>query len=219
MFKNLTLNQKEDRFIELINYAKKINNKILRNVCISILNDYKKDLFCRGAGNDGVEMNSCVKTHQCFDGGLLDHICNVTKISYSIGINYKEQVDMDLILFGAILHDIGKIKIFDKFDENNKVKSNLNYSYLLVDHLYIGQRIVEEYLNKEGISEKFKYQALHIIATHMDTMEKHMAEAYIVSYADSIDADIENIISYPRNAINPVYNQYYYESDNSDKYE
>lgn len=38
----------------------------------------------------------------------------------------------------------------------------------------------------------------------MDTMEKHMAEAYIVSYIDSIDADIENIISYPRNSINPI---------------
>lgn len=31
-----------------------------------------------------------------------------------------------------------------------------------------------------------------------------MAEAYIVSYIDYIDADIENIISYPRNSINPI---------------
>lgn len=119
----------------------------------------------------------------------------------------------------AILHDIGKVKIFDKYNENNEIKSNLNYSYLLVDHLYIGEKIVEEYLNKEKISEKFKYQALHIIATHMDTMEKHMAEAYIVSYADSIDAYIENIISYPRNAFNPLNNEYYYESENPTKYE
>ena len=124
---------------------------------------------------------------------------------------------MDLILFGAILHDIGKTKIFDKWNDTSEIKSNLNYSYLLVDHVYIGEKIVEEYLNKENISEKFKYQALHIIATHMDTMNKCMAEAYIVSYADSIDADVENIISYPRNAINPVYNQYYYESENPNK--
>lgn len=217
MFKNLTEEQKEEKFNGLINYAKKINNNSLRNACINILNDYKQELFHRGAGHDGIEMNKYNRTHQCFDGGLLDHLYNVTKNAYDIGLNYKEKVDMDLILFGAILHDIGKVKIFDKWNENGEIKSNLNYSYLLVDHVYIGEKIVEEYLDKEDISEKFKYQALHIIATHMDTMDKHMAEAYIVSYADSIDADIENIISYPRNAINPVYNEYYYESENPDK--
>ncbi|MBD9105391.1 HD domain-containing protein [bacterium] len=217
MFENLTEEQKEEKFNGLINYAKKINNNSLRNACINILNDYKQELFHRGAGHDGIEMNKYNRTHQCFDGGLLDHLYNVTKNAYDIGLNYKEKVDIDLILFGAILHDIGKVKIFDKWNENGEIKSNLNYSYLLVDHVYIGEKIVEEYLDKEDISEKFKYQALHIIATHMDTMDKHMAEAYIVSYADSIDADIENIISYPRNAINPVYNEYYYESENPDK--
>lgn len=217
MFKNLTENEKEERFEGLIKYAEKIENDILRKVCIQILNDYKEDLFCRGAGHDGIEMNKYNRTHQCFDGGLLDHLYNVTRNAYNIGINYKEDIDIDLVLFGAILHDIGKTKIFDKWNENSEVKSNLNYKYLLVDHVYIGEKIVEEYLDRENISEKFKYQALHIIATHMDTLNKHMAEAYIVSYADSIDADVENIISYPRNEINPLYNKYYYKSENPSK--
>lgn len=214
MFKNLTENEKEERFLGLIKYAEKISNDILKRVCIQILNDYKEELFCRGAGHDGIEMNKYNRTHQCFDGGLLDHLYNVTRNAYNIGINYKEDIDIDLVLFGAILHDIGKTKIFDKWNENSEVKSNLNYKYLLVDHVYIGKKIVEEYLDRENISEKFKYQALHIIATHMDTLNKHMAEAYIVSYADSIDADVENIISYPRNEINPLYNKYYYKSEN-----
>lgn len=219
MFKNLTQSQKEERFNGIVDYATKINNENLRNVCIKILNDYKEDLFCRGGSHDGIEMNKCNRHHQAFDGGLLDHIYKVTKMSYEISLNYVGQVDIDLVLFGAILHDIGKTKILDKWDENNEIKSNLNYSYLLVDHVYIGEKIVEEYLDKEEIPEKLKYQALHIIATHMDTMNKHMAEAYIVSYADSIDAGVENIISYPRNNINPLYNSYYYESENPNKYD
>lgn len=81
------------------------------------------------------------------------------------------------------------------------------------------KQIAEKYLDEEKISEKLKYQALHIIATHMDTMDKHMAEAYIVSYADSIDAIVENIISYPRNAINPLTKEYMYESENNTKLE
>lgn len=66
------------------------------------------------------------------------------------------------------------------------------------------EKEAEKYLDEEEIFEKLKYQALHIIATNMDTMDKHMAEAYIISYADSIDADVENIICYPRNAVNPI---------------
>lgn len=214
MFQNLSEKEKEDTFLGLLDYAEKIKNNSLKKVCIQILKDYKEALFCRGAGHDGIEGQPFARTHQCFDGGLLDHLYHVAKHAYQIGLTYQEKVDMDLILFGAILHDIGKVKIFDKWNEEGNIKSNLNYSYLLVDHVYIGQRIIEEYLNKENFSEKFKYQILHIIATHMDTMEKHMAEAYIVSYADSIDADVENIISYPRNSINPVCQKYYYESDN-----
>lgn len=214
MFINLNEEEKENKFQELISFAEKIKNNALKNTCMNILKDYKEKLFVRGAGHDGIENIKYNRTHQCFDGGLLDHMLNVTKNAYNIGSIYDKNVDMDLIIFGAILHDIGKTKIFDEWNENNDIKSNLNYSYLLVDHVYLGENIVEQYLNREEISEKLKYQALHIIGTHMDTMDKHMAEAYIVSYADSIDADIENIISYPRNAINPILKSYMYESVN-----
>lgn len=214
MFINLSEEEKENKFQELISFAEKIKNNALKNTCMNILKDYKEKLFVRGAGHDGIEGIKYNRTHQCFDGGLLDHMLNVTKNAYNIGSIYDKNVDMDLIIFGAILHDIGKTKIFDEWDENNDIKSNLNYSYLLVDHVYLGENIVEQYLNREEIPEKLKYQALHIIGTHMDTMDKHMAESYIVSYADSIDADIENIISYPRNAINPILKSYMYESVN-----
>lgn len=214
MFANLNEEEKEKRFDGLVQYASKIRNQDLRTVCTKILMDYKDKLFCRGAGHDGIEGVKCMRTHQCFDGGLLDHVYNVTKLAYAIGLNYQEHIDMDLALAGAILHDIGKTKIFDEWNENGEVKSNLDYSYLLVGHLYIGEKIVEEYLDEAKIPEKFKYQILHVIATHMDTMDKCMAEAYIVSYADSIDADVENIISYPRNTVNPLYGKYFYESAN-----
>ncbi len=217
MFINLTEKEKEGKYAELIEYANKIKNAALKNACLKILNDYKSELFVRGAGHDGIEHIKYEKTHQCFDGGLLDHTLNVTKNAYNIASIYTDKVDMDLVIFGAILHDIGKTKIFDKWNENSEIKSNLNYSYLLVDHVYLGEQIAEKYLDEEEISEKLKYQALHIIATHMDTMDKHMAEAYIVSYADSIDADVENIICYPRNAVNPIIKKYMYESENNAK--
>lgn len=59
--------------------------------------------------------------------------------SYNIAKVYENEIDIDLVLFGAILHDLGKVKIFDEWNEKAKVKGNLNFRYLLVDHCYIGQ--------------------------------------------------------------------------------
>ncbi len=215
MFKNLSEKQKEEKFELLLSYANKIRNEKLKKVCFRILNDYKLDILCRSAGHDGiVGIPAGKRSHQNFDGGLIDHILNVVTHSYNIAKVYKDEIDIDLVLFGAILHDIGKVKIFDEWNEKATVKGNLNFRYLLVDHCYIGQQICERYLDEEKVDEKLKYQALHIIATHMDTMEKHMTECYIVSYADSIDADVMNCLSYPRNAINPITKNYIYKSEN-----
>ncbi len=215
MFENLTKEVKAAKFAKLLDYANKITNPKLNHACVRILKDYQADLLCRSAGHDGIEgIPAGVRTHQNFDGGLIDHILNVVTHSYNMALVYQGDIDMDLVLFGAILHDIGKVKIFDAWNEKGKVKGNLNYSYLLVDHCYLGQQICEKYLDEENVDEKLKYQALHIIATHMDTMEKHMAESYIVSYADSVDADVLNCISYPRNAVNPIMKTYIYKSDN-----
>ena len=55
MFINLTEKEKEGKYAELIEYANKIKNEALKNACLKILNDYKSELFVRGAGHDGIE--------------------------------------------------------------------------------------------------------------------------------------------------------------------
>lgn len=213
MFINLTENKKEELYMEIIDYANKIKNEMLKKVCLDILNDFKNEFVNCPAGHASIEGKKNDRTHQCFDGGLLHHSLNVTKNAYNIGKLYENDIDMDLIIFGAALHDIGKTKMFDVWNNESIINGNLDYRYQLVDHVYLGEKIIEEYLDKTTISKKYKYQVMHIISTHMDKMTKHMAEAYIVSYADSIDADIENLISYPRNDFNPIYGNFIYKSE------
>ncbi len=94
MFKNLTKQEKEEKFAQLLEYADKINNKKLNKVCVNILNDYKSEILCRCAGHDGVEnISAGIRTHQNFNGGLIDHVLNVVIHSYNIALVYKKAKD------------------------------------------------------------------------------------------------------------------------------
>lgn len=218
-FKDMTLEEKDEAFEELMKYSKKVNNEHLKRVCIEILKDNKDKLYTRPAGHNSLMGDIAPRTHHCYEGGLMVHLLGVTRISDYLVDTYKE-VSRDLVLCGALLHDIGKVAIFDKYIKCGEIHGNLNEKYLLVDHMYIGMNLVDKYIestktevDKElWISERTKYQLLHIINSHMDTVTKHMAEAYIVSYADSIDAYMSNLLGYKRDAKNETSDTWIFES-------
>ena len=53
--------------------------------------------------------------HHSYLGGLLEHTCSVCEMSRAVAEHYPE-LDGDLLLAGAFLHDIGKIREL-KFDK------------------------------------------------------------------------------------------------------
>lgn len=92
----------EEIFKKCIEYSNKIRNINLRDCCQKILIDYKKKLIRKPATTG---------SHHYFEGGLLYHIYCVTKNAITIIELYpKLNVDSDLVIFGALLHDIGKTK-------------------------------------------------------------------------------------------------------------
>lgn len=75
----------------------------------------------------------------------------------------------------------------------------------MVGHSYAGTHIVENYLTKYNLDDQFKYQALHMIGSHMKDygecgtlISQKMLEVLIISYADSIDATLDTM----KNGIN-----------------
>ena len=50
-----------------------------------------------------------VKNHHAYPGGLLEHVVNLMEIAGRIADRYPA-IDPDLLLFGAFLHDMGKIE-------------------------------------------------------------------------------------------------------------
>lgn len=190
---NMTQEELENIYTECFNYANKIKNSDLRNCCLEIYEDYKEKLINKPATSGGC--------HHFYKGGLLFHLYCVTRNAISIYEMYDYiELDLDLIIFGALLHDIGKANEYNNFDIINKTGNvYMSNSSKLLGHSYEGTEIVSRYLDKYKIDKEFKLQALHMIGSHMKEFSEwgtlitpKMLEVIVINYADTMDAEIEN---------------------------
>jgi 3'-5' exoribonuclease len=131
--------------------------------------------------------------HHNFVGGLLYHSLSMMKIANFIASHYPF-VNRDLLIVGAFLHDIGKIRelsveqCFDYTDEGK-----------LLGHIVIGDRIVQELIQKlDGFPQDLEFELRHIILSHHGDLSKGSPrlpvtmEALIISFIDDMDARLEN---------------------------
>lgn len=189
----------EKIYKECLEYANRIKNPILKEVANRIYNDYKEAIMNKPATPG---------SHHFYKGGLLYHLYSVTKNSIKICELYPNlSIDTDLIIFGALVHDIGKTKDFNDYSDDNKNNSKNGNSMDLLGHSYEGTHIVENYLQQYQIDEQFKNQILHMIGSHMNEYSEwgalvlpKMLEVIIINYADSMDAYLEPAHSILNNA-------------------
>lgn len=177
----------EDIFNRCIEFSNQIQNQDLKDCCQKMLIDYKKKLIKKPATTG---------SHHYFGGGLLYHIYCVTRNAIAIMELYPDlDVDSDLVIFGALLHDIGKVKHYTDWNEGSHSESN---GAELLGHSYEGTHLVENYLSEYKLDEAFKNQVLHMIGSHMNEFSEwgtlvlpKMLEVVIINFADKIDATIE----------------------------
>ena len=107
-----------------------------------------------------------VKHHHAYHGGLLQHAVNVMEVALRISPCYP-QIDRDLLVMGAFLHDSGKV-------DELTYERELAYGDegQLIGHLVMGVRLLEdkvheaEKLSGEPISEETVLRLKHMIVSH-----------------------------------------------------
>lgn len=189
----------EKYYNKCIEYTDKINNPILKDCCKKIYKDYKEKLMNKPATPGD---------HHYYKGGLLYHTYSVTRNAIAICNLYPElEVDLDLIIFGGLTHDIGKTIDFNDYSESEDYEPQSGNSFDLLGHSYEGTHIVENYLSNYEIDEQFKNQVIHMIGSHMNEYSEwgalvlpKMLEVIIINYADSMDAYFEPAHDSIRNA-------------------
>jgi 3'-5' exoribonuclease len=142
---------------------------------------------------------AAVTMHHACIGGLLDHTLGTMELARLAASRYP-QIDTDLLLAGAFLHDIGKTKEL-------AWSTCLKYTNpgQLLGHLVMGAMMVEEKAKQaeRDLGEPFPPRLLqvlqHMIISHHGEYEHGAAklpmtaEALVLHYLDNLDAKMDMI--------------------------
>jgi len=148
--------------------------------------------FCQAPAAKGM--------HHARIGGLLEHSVNCLRIARSLAEIYP--VDRDLLLFGAIFHDVGKVR------ELSWNAGGFAYTTegRLLGHVVLGERLVSQYIAMlPGFPEELALRLSHLLVAHQGETEygsperPKTLEALLVHLTDNLDARAEMYLESTKN--------------------
>lgn len=138
--------------------------------------------------------------HHAYIGGLLEHILSICKIMEFMASHYKF-VNRDLLIFGAIYHDIGKLwelSIDNGFQYTDKGR--------LVGHMQIACEMIDQQAAQIlGFPVELKDILKHIVLSHHGRLEygspkrPKFIEAQIVAMIDDLDSKVNSMLGLIQN--------------------
>lgn len=164
----------------------------------SMKNTYVKQLMENIYINDK-EINglftshSAAKTmHHNYMGGLLEHTLSIVEICDFLSSHY-EDIDRDLLIATALLHDTGKIYELSTFPNNDYTDDGQ-----LLGHITMGVELVNRKADEiEDFPHKLRSLIKHGILSHHGQYEygspkrPKTKEAFILSSIDELDAKLK----------------------------
>jgi 3'-5' exoribonuclease len=169
---------------ELEDAGRQLENQHLRNLFEAMVSDedfWKQ--FC--------EAPAAKTMHHARIGGLLEHAVSCLKIARHLAGLYP--VDHDLLIFGAIFHDVGKVR------ELSWDKGAFAYTTegRLLGHVVLGERLVSSYITTlPDFPEELHLRLSHVLISHQGETEygsperPKTLEALLVHLVDNLDARV-----------------------------
>jgi len=142
---------------------------------------------------------SAISRHHNYIGGNLEHSVGVIRLCQNISEMYPT-VNKDLLLSGAILHDIGKLKEYtyaasiDVSDEGNFI------GHIVIGEQWIREKIQDLRTQGEEFPKELEHQLIHLILSHHGKYEwgspklPKLLEACILHQADLMDSQVKNYL-------------------------
>jgi 3'-5' exoribonuclease len=177
----------DEMWAELRGIVSGVQNAHLRALLDAILDDPETARRYRMAP-------AAKSIHHAFLGGLLEHVlslCGLCKIT----AGHYPAIDLDLMIAGAVLHDIGKIQELS-YDRG------FNYSTAgqLLGHISIGIRMIGDKIHAvPGFPEPLRNLLEHMVLSHHGRLEfgspklPQFPEALLLHYLDDMDSKMESM--------------------------
>lgn len=174
----------EEMLGEILELVESIADKGLRGKVKELLKDPPCDINA-----PALPLETCPAgafQHHSYEGGLIQHTLGVTRLSLTlcklVEDLYGGTVEKDMVLAGAILHDVMKCYCYEGNDEGGFRTSDFGGK---VDHLTL---MVGELMKRD-----FPLEVVHVVASHhgdVGPTKPKTIEALIVSVADLADSDL-----------------------------
>jgi 3'-5' exoribonuclease len=131
--------------------------------------------------------------HHAYKGGLLEHTMSVAELCAFFAMKYNESVDKDLLIAGALLHDVGKVYEYSVtssgIDRTNDGE--------LVGHIVMGVEMIGRAISRiQGFPRYLQTEIKHLLLSHHGEMEwgspviPKTTEAIVLHMADDLDSKV-----------------------------
>ncbi len=174
----------EQMYNELYSIAEGFKDEDLKRIVLAILEDERLPLLYWPAA---------FKLHHAVRGGLLMHTLSIVRLAEGVCTVYPF-VDRELLISGAILHDIAKLKEFNVADTG--VATGYSNEGNLLGHLAMGAMVINKYAEELNISPKTAMLLEHMVLSHHGDPEFGAAvrpmfiEAELLSELDLMDSRV-----------------------------
>ncbi|HUQ94094.1 MAG TPA: HD domain-containing protein [Bryobacteraceae bacterium] len=174
----------EEMFTELKQIVGSFQNPQLKALCEAFLDDPEISRLMKIAP-------AAKSMHHAYLGGLLEHVLSMCHLARFTGAHYN--VDMDLLLTGVVLHDIGKL---------HELTYDRSFGYSteghMLGHMFIGLRMLEGKSRQLAeFSPKLRLLIEHMILSHHGQLEfgspklPLFPEALLLHHLDNLDSKME----------------------------
>jgi 3'-5' exoribonuclease len=171
-------------YAELLQYAGSIANPWLKKLTTGILSDPKIAVRYKRAPAAKV-------MHHAYLGGLLEHVVGLCGLAKQIASHYPE-LDVDLLLTAAILHDVGKL---DELCYERAIGYTIEGQ--LLGHIMMEFETVSKAMDAiEGFPPNLKTVVQHMLISHHGQYEfgspklPMIREAMAFHYMDDLDSKL-----------------------------
>ncbi len=168
---------------QLTKIIQSIENKYIKKLLLSLVNDQELWELIKKAP-------AAKMMHHAYIGGLLEHTLAICQLVDQVTPLYPA-IDRSLLLAGAVLHDIGKVKEFS-FDTP---PFNYTDQGRLVGHMMISIEIIQEKISKmKDFPKETALLIKHLILSHHGRYEfgspalPMTREAFVLNFLDDLDA-------------------------------